>query len=85
MTLDGPFTVFSVAADGELTDQLAAGVHYKTDTVTLAAHPELGPYVVLPSHPLQSVWAGDVPEAPQWTVSLRFPDQKTADAILAPA
>lgn len=79
MTLDGPFPVFVVAPDGTLTTELATGVHYKSDSVVTA----LEPYVVVPSQPLQSVWAGDTPEAPQWTVSLRFPNQATADTVLA--
>lgn len=83
LTLDGPFAVFALDATGAETADLAPGVHYKTTTADLAANSALQPYVVTPSHPLQSVWAGDQPETPTWTVSLRFPDQATADAVLA--
>lgn len=82
MTLDGPFPVYLRGADGELTADPAPGVHYKTDLPALADYAEqLAPYVVTPAQ-LQSVWAGDDPAAPVMTVSLRFPDDATAQTVL---
>lgn len=82
MTLDGPFPVLARGADGELTADLSPGVHHKTDLDTLSQHAEaLAPYTVTPAA-LQSVWAGDDPEKPAWTISLRFPDDATAQRVL---
>ncbi len=60
-----------------------AGWHVNTTPAGLAARPELSVYVVTPNH-LRRVWAGDDPEAPEWTVALRFPDQEMADSVLFP-
>lgn len=81
MTFHGPYPVYQRDEAGELTDQLSEGVHYTTDEATMAARPELEPFRVTPAH-LQNVWAGDNPEAPTWTVPLRFPDELTAAVFL---
>ncbi|MDB5459527.1 MAG: hypothetical protein JWO72_1268 [Caulobacteraceae bacterium] len=92
MTLDGPFVVWDRRTGVTTTDPdtgeaittctPSLGVHYETDPATLAASPALQPYVVTPTTRLQSVWAGDDAENPKWTVSLVFPDQATADAVV---
>lgn len=48
------------------------------------ARPELADYLVEPAS-LQRVFAGDEdPSNPQLTVALRFPDEATAQLVLAP-
>jgi len=81
MAINGPLPIYVRDASGELTDQLATGVHYNISADALT--PEMEPYRVIPSA-MQNVWAGDDPEAPEWTVALRFPDQATADSVLFP-
>lgn len=70
MSLDGPISID------------APGVHYNVSADDYAkAEATLAPYRVNPAT-LQRVFAGDSPEAPEWTVALRFPDQETADRVL---
>ena len=57
------------------------GYHVNTTVADLAEHPELEPFVVVPSI-LRRVWAGDDPENPQWTVALKFTDEDEARAVL---
>jgi len=59
------------------------GWHVNITAEGLATRPDLEPYVATPSR-MRRVWAGDDPEAPEWTVALRFPDQATADSVLFP-
>lgn len=80
----GPFAIFTHDAHGDLTASPAPGVHYTTDADTFAQQEAvLGPYRIEPAHPLQSVMAGDDPDAPVLTVSLRFTDEAAADAVRA--
>lgn len=82
MNVHGPYPVMSRdPVTGDLTDQPALGLHYTADEETMAAHPELEPFRVAPAA-LQNVWAGDDPQAPAWTVPLRFPDDLTAAVFL---
>lgn len=53
---------------------LLDGWHVNTTPEHLAAHPELGPFVITPTV-LRRVWAGDDPEAPVMTVALQFADE----------
>ena len=61
------------------------GYHVNTTVADLAEHPELEPFVVVPST-LRRVWAGDDPENPQWTVALKFESEeefrKVTDALV---
>ena len=57
------------------------GYHVNTTVADLAEHPELEPFVVVPST-MRRVWAGDDPENPQWTVALKFADEAEARAVL---
>ncbi len=81
MSINGPLPIYIRGDDGELTDELASGVHYNVAASALTEG--MAPYKVIPSV-MQNVWAGDDPEAPEWTVALRFPDQATADSVLFP-
>ena len=81
--LDGPIPVMRRDETGALTDTPAEGAHYNIDRARYDANAELlAPYHVEPSS-LQRVYAGDDPNAAQWTIALRFPDQKTADQVIA--
>ena len=92
--LYGPFTILTHNPDGSLgtTDAQgqwvpnapAPGVHYTTDAASFAAaETVLGPYRAVHAWPLQNVLAGDDPAKPTMTVPLVFPDQATADAVIA--
>lgn len=94
MNLDGPFTVYDKRTGVVATDPVtktsfttytaSPGVHYMCDLATFTAKQALlAPYRVTPTTPLQRVWAGDNPANPQWTVALVFPDQATANSVLA--
>lgn len=82
--IDGPIPVMKRdPLTGELTDVPAPGVHYNVTEALMAERPELEAYRVTPS-PLQRVWAGDPPEAPQVTVPLRFASETEANDALYP-
>ena len=57
------------------------GYHVNTTAADLTEHPELAPFVVVPST-MRRVWAGDSPDDPQWTVALKFADEAEARAVL---
>jgi len=67
----------------EISPEPLIGWHVNVTPDEIEAHPDLAAYVVTPTR-LRRVWAGDDPEAPAWTVALRFPDQETADSVLVP-
>lgn len=82
--LYGPFSVQTHDTDGNLTGTLAPGVHYTCDALTFASNTDtLSPYRATPNYPLQFVMAGDDPAAPTNTVPVVFPDDATAQSVIA--
>lgn len=80
----GPFAVQTHDAQGNLTGTLAAGVHYTCDGPTWAANTtKLTPYLATHAWPLQFVMMGDDPANPVNTYPLVFPDDPTAQSIIA--
>lgn len=69
-------------ADGQPTGAVQPGYRLNTTHPIFDAVPAIAPYRVTPAHMLD-VWAGDDPNAPTITVALLFPDQATAQAVLA--
>ncbi len=60
------------------------GWHVNTTPEYMAEHPELEPFVVIPSA-LRRVWAGDDPVNPVSTVALKFADEAEALAMIPAA
>ena len=67
----------AVAADSGMIARTARVGDYEV----MMKHPELEPFVVIPTSLLR-VWAGDDPENPQWTVALKFADEAEARKVL---
>ena len=66
---------------GQPTYAPKPGYSVTTTNDVLAATPAAATYQVAP--PLNNVWAGDDPNNPTFTVELCFPDEATAQSILA--
>lgn len=83
--LHGPLPVRKYANPWPDVPELASGVHYTAERETYEANEALlSPYYVTPANPLQFVMLGDSEENgyPN-TFPIRFPDQATADSVIA--
>lgn len=87
MILYGPFPVRTRDANGELTEELASGVHYTAERSVFEANVEvLTPYLAVVDNPLQFVMGSDSPEnGYENTFPIRFPNQATADTVIGDA
>lgn len=94
MPLYGPFPVLNLSGTPTTstdpdsgvtftTYPLAAGVHYTADAPTWQANQALLTPYADATRPLQFVMAGDDPAAPANTHPLVFPDQATANSVIA--